>query len=326
MADRIQHRRDTKANWEQYNPVLLEGEIGVVMDDPNLYKVGDGTNAWNDLPFRGFDGTIVHKLGNSENAVMSQNGLRLLLNEKYLYRSVAVTSTIPNEVPNDMKVFYLASDPGIYSNFLNREGDPIKIEAGEFVAIISSKGGDYWGKQILERKLHTTGKSETYAITQNTSFKDSQNILSFSERGVSEYVFTVKKESSVYIPVSLLKDEEYIFSINTPNPHFSIYAEYPSEEKDIMNYSQGIEKSVYPKDNISSLRLYFGSLSTDGDEFHFSITKKKKNTFGLFFDNRESQVDLPTATGWISYNGKANDSAEGNYIRTSVSKKTRCLN
>ncbi len=75
MADRIQHRRDTKANWEQYNPVLLEGEIGLVMDDPNLYKVGDGINAWNDLPFRGFDGTVSQSIGTAQNAVMSQKAI-----------------------------------------------------------------------------------------------------------------------------------------------------------------------------------------------------------------------------------------------------------
>ena len=73
MADRIQHRRDTRANWEQYNPVLMEGEIGLVMDDPNLYKVGDGTNAWNDLPFRGFDGTLVQTIEDGDqSAVASQ--------------------------------------------------------------------------------------------------------------------------------------------------------------------------------------------------------------------------------------------------------------
>lgn len=53
---RIKQRTDTQANWAAYNPVLLEGELGLVTDDKNLYKVGDGVTAWNDLPFRGFDG------------------------------------------------------------------------------------------------------------------------------------------------------------------------------------------------------------------------------------------------------------------------------
>lgn len=72
MADIIQHRRDTAANWALYNPILAEGEMGIVTDDPNQYKIGDGVHTWDQLPFRGFDGTIVHETGDSENAVMSQ--------------------------------------------------------------------------------------------------------------------------------------------------------------------------------------------------------------------------------------------------------------
>lgn len=68
----MKQRRDTKANWEATNPVLLAGELGIVSDDPNLYKVGDGATAWNSLPFRGFDGTLAQELGTSPNAVISQ--------------------------------------------------------------------------------------------------------------------------------------------------------------------------------------------------------------------------------------------------------------
>ena len=76
MADKIQFRRDTAARWSQFNPVLMEGEIGYVTDDPNQYKIGDGVTAWNDLPLRGFDGTLVHTLGDSETAAMSQKGVK----------------------------------------------------------------------------------------------------------------------------------------------------------------------------------------------------------------------------------------------------------
>lgn len=71
----MKQRRDTKANWEATNPVLLDGELGIVSDDPNLYKVGDGATAWNSLPFRGFDGTVTQELGNSAAAVMSQKAV-----------------------------------------------------------------------------------------------------------------------------------------------------------------------------------------------------------------------------------------------------------
>ena len=72
MADRIQQRRDTAARWSQYNPILLEGEIGYVTDNPNQYKIGDGVHTWNDLPLRGYTGTISQELGDDENSVISQ--------------------------------------------------------------------------------------------------------------------------------------------------------------------------------------------------------------------------------------------------------------
>lgn len=75
MADRIQLRRDTKANWELYNPILMEGEPGMVLDYPSLYKMGDGVNHWSDLPYRGFDGNIVQETGQSATSVMSQKAV-----------------------------------------------------------------------------------------------------------------------------------------------------------------------------------------------------------------------------------------------------------
>lgn len=71
----MKQRLDTKANWAAQNPVLLAGELGIVSDDPNLYKVGDGATAWNALPFRGFDGNIVQELGDSATSVMSQKAI-----------------------------------------------------------------------------------------------------------------------------------------------------------------------------------------------------------------------------------------------------------
>lgn len=75
MADKIQFRRDTAARWQQFNPILMEGEVGYVLDDPNQYKIGDGSTPWNSLPLRGFDGTLVHSTGDSTISVMSQKAV-----------------------------------------------------------------------------------------------------------------------------------------------------------------------------------------------------------------------------------------------------------
>lgn len=68
----MKQRRDTADNWRVQNPILLDGEIGIVTDQPERYKVGDGVTEWNALPLRGFDGNIVQMTGGSRTAVMSQ--------------------------------------------------------------------------------------------------------------------------------------------------------------------------------------------------------------------------------------------------------------
>ena len=52
MAERIQIRRDTVAQWTSVNPILLEGEIAISLDNSNLFKVGDGVTAWTGLAYQ----------------------------------------------------------------------------------------------------------------------------------------------------------------------------------------------------------------------------------------------------------------------------------
>jgi hypothetical protein len=55
MPSRIQLRRDTAANWTSTNPVLGLAEPGLETDT-NFIKYGDGSTAWNSLPyFSSFD-------------------------------------------------------------------------------------------------------------------------------------------------------------------------------------------------------------------------------------------------------------------------------
>ena len=49
MADTIQLRRDTAAQWASKNPVLAAGEPGRATDT-GVIKYGDGVTPWNDLP------------------------------------------------------------------------------------------------------------------------------------------------------------------------------------------------------------------------------------------------------------------------------------
>lgn len=50
VATKIQLRRDSLANWNATNPILLQGEIGVITDtEPYKFRIGDGIKRFNQL-------------------------------------------------------------------------------------------------------------------------------------------------------------------------------------------------------------------------------------------------------------------------------------
>jgi len=57
MSAIIQFRRGTASQWSTANPVLAQGELGLVTDT-GQYKIGDGTTAWNSLSFSELSGTF----------------------------------------------------------------------------------------------------------------------------------------------------------------------------------------------------------------------------------------------------------------------------
>lgn len=46
----VQNQRASSAKWKEKNPVLLAGQIGYEKDT-RKQKIGDGTTAWNNLPY-----------------------------------------------------------------------------------------------------------------------------------------------------------------------------------------------------------------------------------------------------------------------------------
>lgn len=50
MPIQIKWRRGTKAQWSAANPILAVGEL-VIETDTYQVKIGDGTTAYNSLPY-----------------------------------------------------------------------------------------------------------------------------------------------------------------------------------------------------------------------------------------------------------------------------------
>ena len=110
MAVQIQLRRDTAANWTSANPTLALGEFGMETDTM-LYKIGDGTTAWNSQSYAELSGTdkftINEQTGTAYTLVGSDAGKLIKMTN-----AAANTLTVP---PNSSVAF----DIGVTINVVN---------------------------------------------------------------------------------------------------------------------------------------------------------------------------------------------------------------
>jgi hypothetical protein len=74
LKTRIQTRRDTAANWETKNPVLLNGEMIIVITNAGdtRFKIGDGTKTYTQLPFQ--DESLYNALSGKQNTIIGSEG------------------------------------------------------------------------------------------------------------------------------------------------------------------------------------------------------------------------------------------------------------
>lgn len=103
MAQQIQLRRDTAANWTSANPVLAQGELGIETDTL-MGKLGDGSAHWSSLPYWSpgggggtSQGTVVTPSGTDDtsaiNAIIGTGGACLLQQGTYKI-SAPLTTTV----------------------------------------------------------------------------------------------------------------------------------------------------------------------------------------------------------------------------------------
>lgn len=88
----VRSRAGTAAQWGSANPTLLYGEIGLELDT-GKQKWGDGTTAWNQLPYRCDTSLSVTTPPENGNAVRSIRKL-----------SQAAYDALPTKDPNTLYV------------------------------------------------------------------------------------------------------------------------------------------------------------------------------------------------------------------------------
>lgn len=145
MAYKIQLKRDLLANWEKYDPILADGEIGLVTDsnDPKKYtklKIGNGSSKFSELPWFTQSGTSDYlELENkpSINNITLQGNLDL----------------------NDLNI--------------QEKGDYTTLE--EVINKINESLENYYAKDSIDSKLET--KQDTLKSGENISTINGQSLL-----------------------------------------------------------------------------------------------------------------------------------------------------
>lgn len=347
MADRIQQRRDTKARWEQFNPVLLEGEVGYVLDDVNRYKIGDGVHNWNDLPFRGFDGTIVHDIGNSENVVMSQKAVSEKLSE--LGKDIDGVNTVSDDV-------FSIKDRFVYTN--GQLMSTVNFVCTDFIYI---KGIDYLYFKAEENQqnlyLAVYGKDKTFNSGSQQQYKNSTewNIIKFED---SDYYIRFSKRTGTKFYIKdfglidfnksiKIKDYGNPIVINEnfiDNKKRGFYYDKTGNELNSGTDYYGITKEIIPLSNVIYLKniehndainvvfydiynnisrvvnvgIEFTEIKLENKELYFRISINTRTPLFVrgFIDANYSKISIPKIydNGYLLWKGNDNNVKKDTYI------------
>lgn len=130
MADRVLQRHDTAANWQTHNPVLAEGELGIITDGAKGYKIGDGVTAWNDLDYPANLTQIVDNVGTSTTVAISQRVVTEMVGlDEYLAFSEGTAYSVGDVVNYNGKLYQFISDhtAGAWVGNDVKETDVIKV-------------------------------------------------------------------------------------------------------------------------------------------------------------------------------------------------------
>lgn len=234
---RIQEANYTKKEWEDSNPILLNGEKGFVSDDPNLFKLGDGVTPWNSLPWRGYTGTIAQVFGDNENAVISQKAVtaRIEAEEKARKEADNAEAEARNIDINAEATARAEADTQLNNSIVeeatSRENADeihdsrlLELEMSQWpldaTLVLSS--------ELLEYTGEDQSVNATYSVKRRGELKK-PNVLTLSKDGADLGV-AVTENNTVPVTVNKLGITEFVL---TASAH-SYYGYHSEDESDII--------------------------------------------------------------------------------------------
>jgi hypothetical protein len=188
MATRMQQRRGTAAQWADANPILNVGEIGYETDT-NKFKIGDGTNHWNDL-VEFFDSQAVNSVINSvleiEDAPELLNSIRELANalgdDPEFLANYATTSYVDGNIANLASFEYVQTSLTNVASFQYVDDNLINVvyQAGLNEAIANFASIDYVNNNIANLVSYDYLNTElSNVVYQEGLYEAIANLASF---------------------------------------------------------------------------------------------------------------------------------------------------
>ena len=280
MADRVIQRNDTAARWQSINPVLAQGELGIVSDGAKGYKIGDGVTKWNDLEYPANPTSVVQETGNSETAVMSQNAV--------------CNVTGLNEYP----LFSESKDYNI--------GDIVVKDGNLYKFIALHKEGAWVDSEVVEISLK--GDIDSRLDNLKTDVFDISLVTSFNDDAINQ-TLDLQSKLEIIQPYSTIKG--YIDSNgNTGDPN-SVFVIQKYNVEDIgavglsisdMNAPIAYKYAFYSSDDISKSTLI--SIGPTSPGYFTKQIKVPLNAKCLAVTNR-------TTSSVIGYVAKVNLNSKG---------------
>lgn len=160
MSVQIQFRRDTQANWESENPILAEGELGLITDT-SQYKIGNGVDAWLDLPL-----VVITPTNNVIDLEYITDPSAPSAGHLKIYARDYGNRIVPKVIGPSGVDYPLQSALWTNANYL---WQPTNVTGGLWLGTVSTSGGTYATGLPTTTNLYTVQKRAIYSNVVTTA-------------------------------------------------------------------------------------------------------------------------------------------------------------
>lgn len=172
---RIQWKKDTSANWTANNPVLLNGEIAIVVTNAGQtrFKVGDGTSSYTALPFQ--DEYVLNQIPNVTEYITAQDPVGIADTVPPTFGGYTVDAfTLKSQIVDNTNS--TASDVPLSANQGNVLNQAIQQNATNLSEKLNLSGGTMTGALIAQSNTnYTVGQVRNIYISTEAPTDDVGN-------------------------------------------------------------------------------------------------------------------------------------------------------